>query len=118
MKHAAKVVPHLAIDAITYGIVLRDWKVLIKQQDVLSEGIPEIVLGVAWDVILVDAPRGHSDDNPGRMKSIYHASILARTGTDVFVHDCNREVEAVYFDQFLRMERLQGSVGRLRHYRR
>ena len=116
VSQAARVVPHLAIDSITYGTIISDWQSLMDDEATLSANIPEVAQNATWDVILVDAPRGHEDGNPGRMKSIYQASILAKPGTDVFVHDCNREVEAAYCDRFLKATRFQIQIDRLRHY--
>ncbi len=72
-----------------------------------------------WDVILVDAPRGFDDECPGRMKSIYEASRLIKSGGHVFVHDCERVVEREYTDKYF----LEGNlveeveeIGNLRHY--
>lgn len=57
-------------------------------------------------------------NHAGRMKSIFMASWLAQQHkkTDVFVHDCNRIVEATYSDKYLRPANLQKSFDRLRHY--
>lgn len=49
-----------------------------------------------WDCIFVDAPVGTTDKKPGRMQSIFTASILANKDTDVFIHDCDRIVEDIY----------------------
>ena len=56
---------------------------------------------------------------PGRMQSIYMASKLARENgnTDVFVHDCDRQIENAYANRFLGQENLACEVERLRHYR-
>lgn len=117
VEQASRVVPHLSIRPIVYGTNLAHWRTLIADESSLKEGIPDEVRSKTWDVILVDAPRGHEDGNPGRMKSIYQASVLACESTDVFVHDCNREVEAAYCDRFLTSGRLQNVVRRLRHYK-
>jgi len=116
VEQASRVVPHLSIRPMVYGTSLDDWRDLLNDEPALRAGLPDEVRSTKWDVILVDAPRGHEAGNPGRMKSIYHASILATAGTDVFVHDCNREVEAAYCDHFLTPSRLQNQVRRLRHY--
>lgn len=58
--------------------------------------LPEVVLKTQWDCIFVDSPQGNKKIYPGRMQSIYSASILAKKNTDVFVHDCDRRVEDMY----------------------
>ena len=63
--------------------------------------LPEQVTQSRWDVILVDGPAGYTDENPGRMQSIYTASKLIKKGGYVFVHDCHRKVEQVYSDKYL-----------------
>lgn len=62
----------------------------------LKMNIPESVLNTKWDVIIVDAPNGSKEHSPGRMQSIYTASILSNTETDVFIHDVQRIVERKY----------------------
>ena len=83
------------------------------------DDLPDEVLSLAWDVILVDAPQGFRHSTPGRMKSIYTAAVLGRRATDVevLVHDCDRTVERVYSDRFLGPDRMLSQIDRLRHYR-
>jgi len=50
-------------------------------------GVPAWLMDEEWDVILVDAPHGFAPHLPGRQQSIYLASLLARPGTTLFVHD-------------------------------
>lgn len=61
---------------------------------------------------------GWSDAKPGRMKSIYTAAKLAHSSKDcsVFVHDCDRQVEAIYSDTFLHQKNLISMQDRLRYY--
>jgi glucuronoxylan 4-O-methyltransferase len=82
-------------------------------------GIPQDVWKTAWDVILVDAPRGTRWYKPGRAMSVYTASLLARRapGCDVFVHDTNRETERNASDWFLGANCLVEQAGTMRHYR-
>jgi uncharacterized protein (TIGR01627 family) len=81
--------------------------------------LPDIVTKIRWNYIFVDAPAGYDTYLPGRMKSIYTAFQLAFNApqTDIFVHDCHREVEAVYCDYFLKPENLIKEFCHLRHYR-
>ena len=80
--------------------------------------LPDEVLSVGWDVIFVDSPQGGSKKRPGRMKSIYSASVLAkRSGAvDVLVHDCDRVIEATYSDVYLGPQNMVNEVRTLRHY--
>ncbi|PPD75600.1 hypothetical protein GOBAR_DD27477 [Gossypium barbadense] len=57
--------------------------------------LPQEVYQLKWDVVVVDGPIGDAPDAPGRMSTIYTASILARSGktTDVVVHDVHRMIE-------------------------
>lgn len=64
--------------------------------DNLKMTLPDVVTNTKWDVIFVDSPVGTNDKKPGRMQSIFTASILANKDTEVFVHDCDRKVEDTY----------------------
>ncbi|XP_062218244.1 protein IRX15-LIKE-like [Phragmites australis] len=66
--------------------------------------LPNQLYDVAWDVILVDGPRGYTEGSPGRMAAIYSAAVMARTRgaeTEVLVHDYEREVESACGREFL-----------------
>jgi hypothetical protein len=93
---------------------------LLEDTSLLSGTLTNDVEREEWDIILVDAPAGDGDETTGRMKSIFLASRLIRRSGDVFVHDCDREVEDVYCNKFLRKENLKmeyrDPVGLLRHY--
>lgn len=105
---------------INYNTQRSDWKMLLESPSLLEMVLPDNVEKEEWDVVLVDAPMGWSDQTPGRMKSIFIASRLVKNSGDVFVHDCDREVEDIYCNNFLKKENLKiekkGPTGLLRHY--
>ncbi|CAK9161433.1 unnamed protein product [Ilex paraguariensis] len=84
--------------------------------------LPNQFYDVDWDVILVDGPRGHWPDAPGRMSAIFTAGVLARSKkggnpkTHVFVHDINMEAERVSSEEFLCKENLVKSKDFLGHF--
>ncbi|XP_073318136.1 protein IRX15-LIKE-like [Primulina huaijiensis] len=42
-----------------------------------NDHLPKVSKCNPWDVVLVDGPRGDTPDSPGKMATIYMASILA-----------------------------------------
>ena len=113
--------PEIKAYLVTYDTLRKDWKRLLESPALLEVSLPESVKEKNWDIVLVDAPAGYDDNTPGRMKSIYTASKLVKDSGDVFVHDCNREVEDTFCDNFLKEENLsseiKSSIGNLRQYR-
>jgi hypothetical protein len=105
---------------VNYHTRRTDWKLLLESPALLDMALPDQVTHADWDIILVDAPNGWTEQDPGRMKSIYLSSRLIGDSGDVFVHDCNREIEDAYCNKFLRKENLRGElqapVGFLRQY--
>lgn len=105
---------------INYDTKRKDWKTFLEDTSLLNMTLPNDVEKEEWDVILVDAPVGRYDQNPGRMKSIFLSSRLVKNSGDIFVHDCNREVEDIYCNKFLGKENLKmeirAPIGFLRHY--
>nr|KYP55607.1 hypothetical protein KK1_001827 [Cajanus cajan] len=83
------------------------------------KNLPSQVYEKNWDVMVVDGPSGDSPDSPGRMGSIYTASVLARAGniSDVVVHDVDRMIEKWFSREFLCDENLLYSKGKLWHFR-
>lgn len=106
---------------VHYRTRIKDWERLLEDPSLLKMSLPSDVERKKWDIIIVDAPEGWHDQAPGRMKSIYQSSKLIKNSGDVFVHDCDREIEDVYCGRFLKKENLkreiQGPFGLLRHYR-
>ena len=100
----------------------KDWKILLNNPSSLAMILPPEVKEIEWDVILVDAPSGVDDKSPGRMKSIFTSSELIKKNGDIFIHDCDREVERIYSTHFLKEENLKvelkapPGIGYLRHY--
>lgn len=77
--------------------------------------LPKEVYHHKWDVIVVDGPSGDTAEAPGRMQTIYTASVIARAGktTDVLIHDVNRMIEKWFSREFLCEENLVSSKGNL-----
>ena len=111
--------PQLTTYAVQYHTKLSDWTILLTQDPMnLAIDLPPEVMNTDWDLIFVDAPEGYEETKPGRMQSIYMASILGRKGrAHLFVHDCDRPAEQAYCSRFLMNGRLIRSIGRLRHYK-
>lgn len=102
---------------VDYQTCRTEWRELLASPERLAMRLPDEVERHSWDVVLVDGPAGFTDSSPGRMKSIVLAMRLANSVADVFVHDCDRPIEQMYCDRFLKPENLVAQIGRLRHYR-
>ncbi len=113
--------PALEGHLVAYPTRVRQWCEILHDPNKLRMALPPTVANVRWDVVLVDGPAGWHDDAPGRMCSIYAASAFAADDADVFVHDCERPLEASYCDLYLTNENLVEEIGAgapiLRHYR-
>lgn len=112
--------PGIDIRMVRYGTRQERWRELLDgPATALVLDLPEDVDGGRWDVIFVDGPTAYAGSCPGRMKSIYTAAALAHRwpGTDVVVHDCDRESERAYCDRFLGGALLVREFERTRHYR-
>jgi len=62
--------------------------------------LPQTVRERKWATILVDAPQGWGD-GPGRLQSIYEASLLVAERGRIFVHDCDRAGEEYLVGRYL-----------------
>lgn len=106
---------------VNYGTKLKEADRLLdkyrstKDFEMLKLELPEFVWNINWDIIVVDAPTGVKDGHPGRMKSIFTASLLSKKDTDVFVHDCDRRVEDLYTREFFGNSFRQ--LTKLRHFK-
>lgn len=109
--------PELQAREVRYTTRLGEWKELLDQPERLAMELPPDVREEDWDVVLVDAPAGWNESTPGRMQSVFMSRRLAAPGGDVFVHDCDREVERACCDRLLPAEGFVKQVGKLRHYR-
>ncbi|KAL3644792.1 hypothetical protein CASFOL_009972 [Castilleja foliolosa] len=89
-----------------------------KKCNLALTNLPREVRDTMWDVVIVDGPSGDGPDSPGRMASIYTASVLARRGnkTHVIVHDVDRMIEKWFSWEFLCQENLVSSKGRFWHF--
>jgi glucuronoxylan 4-O-methyltransferase len=114
-----ELLPGVVVHQVGYGTLRTQWKRLLDRHERLfMEDLPNSVISADWDVIFVDSPQGGSRRRPGRMMSIYTAGVLARRSSDVdvFVHDCDREVERAYSDHYLGAETMVRQIDRLRHF--
>ncbi len=108
--------PSLIIHQIEYNSKIDDADKYLDRKNVNYDTWPEAVTSRSYDLIFVDAPVGHSPGYPGRMLPIIASAKLAGANGHVFVHDCDRDVESRFSDQYLGPNRTMHQVGRLRHY--
>lgn len=112
--------PQINAELVQYTTERWQWKELLNkgEPDLLLLDLPDSITETKWDIIFVDGPEGWSDEKPGRMQSIFTTALIANTAPDthVFVHDCDRVVEATYSSLFLGDDHLKAVIDRMRHY--
>lgn len=104
--------PALEAYSVSYPCNITEWEDVIDKPERLAMNLPLEIVNTLWDVIFVDGPRGHrySEDQPGRMSSIYMASQLVARGGYVFVHDAERTVEDAFSSKYLGEDQLIANV--------
>ena len=90
---------HLNTFPISYTTQRFRWKELLQDTNKLYLPLGEEIESKHWDVIFIDGPKGFHKYTPGRMQSIFNASNLSYS--NILVHDCDREVEKIYFETFI-----------------
>lgn len=86
--------PSLNIVKVEYHTKLKNWKALDSSNPgALTLDTSPTLRGQRWDVILVDAPVGCTEESPGRMQSICSAAKWCDSQGTVYVDDCDREAE-------------------------
>ena len=120
LQHVVEQLPKIQAYQVNYHTKRFQWRHFLNNPRALLMTLPEKILNTRWDIILVDGPTGCDNTTPGRMQSIYMAALLAHqknSHADVFIHDCDREVEAAYSNKFFRDDYLKTTIDRLRHYK-
>lgn len=112
-------IPDGELVQVRYGFKRWQWRFLLPVPALLfMKDLPASIVNESWDIIFVDSPQGGNWKRPGRMTSLYTASVLARRPgkTELLAHDCDRRVEQAYCDRYLGAQKLQKQVRTLRHY--
>ncbi|KAG6633361.1 hypothetical protein CIPAW_12G043500 [Carya illinoinensis] len=86
-----------------------------RSQPLALTTLPQEVYQHNWDLTLVDGPSGDTPEAPGRMETIYTASMIARSGNtkEVVIHGVHRMIERWFSWSFLCEENLVSSKGKL-----
>jgi hypothetical protein len=110
--------PELNSYLVKYSTICGEWQKVLNSPGLMQMELLDEIKAEHWDVIIVDAPVGAHESAPGRMQSIYTALSLSRdSSSDIFVHDCHREVEQACCDRLLTAKRFVGQSHTMRHYR-
>jgi len=127
IKFMKKIIPKAEVRSVQYTNNGYNAEVLLEEYKLKGNGLSveldSDIRNAKWDVIVVDAPAGFHLKEPCRMKSIYESYALSKNNsTDVFIHDCEREIEKIYSDYFFKdysfVKEFNNDVnGILRHYR-
>ena len=99
IRFSKNVNPEINIIKVNYRTRRKNWRKLLGQDKRLQMRLPNYIKNTVWDLIYVDGPRGYNDRVPGRMQSIFSAAKLKTR--HLLVHDCDREVEKVYFTEYI-----------------
>eukprot|EP01006_Ploeotia_vitrea_P000542 TRINITY_DN103237_c0_g1_i1.p1 TRINITY_DN103237_c0_g1~~TRINITY_DN103237_c0_g1_i1.p1 ORF type:complete len:325 (-),score=26.75 TRINITY_DN103237_c0_g1_i1:1089-2063(-) len=106
--NVTRLLPNLTVYQVRYNTKRANAMALLQNQTTLLMALPHELMKPHWDVILVDAPPGAKDHQPGRMQSIYTSAVLGwsalklgKKRVDVLVHDAERKVEDLYAKTFL-----------------
>lgn len=113
---------------ITYDVPRIKWRDLTNSakndgdNTLLIKNLPTKVKDTKWDIILVDGPLGGYDgtlkgNGPGRAQSIFTAHYLSENNVDIFIHDCDREIENVCSDTLFKSVDLIKRIKTLKHYK-
>ena len=68
--------PGIKAGLVNYNTTMDQWKDIIDSEDALQLDMPDNIKNKTWDIIFVDAPRGVSGNNPGRMKIKYQLLMI------------------------------------------
>jgi len=110
-----------AIEAylINYGTERKEWAWFLKHEWALSLDLPPEIRNTSWDIIIVDGPQAYNSESPGRMRSIFASTTLYAPQADVFVDDCDREVESAFVERYIAREKgvvQANSSERFKHF--
>jgi len=101
---------NLKVHHVVYKTSVQEYKRIKFDEEEIKIDLPDEVTQVSWDFIIVDAPKGHQPPRPykgpGRMSSIFSASLLIKEDGIVIVDDFNREVERIYSTHYFGEENL------------
>ncbi|KAH7415006.1 hypothetical protein KP509_14G023000 [Ceratopteris richardii] len=103
------------------NICMPEKNILQSQCKLALKSLPEHLYQIKWDVIMIDAPRGYSEEFPGRMSAIYTSALMARAAsreqsTDILLHDVDRPVESKYSEEFFCAKNRVEAAGKLWHF--
>lgn len=105
---------NMDVRLIEYSCNINDYAKIIDDENKLKINLPSDIISEKWDLIIIDSPLGGTDNCPGRMQSIYMASIL--NCSHYLLHDCNRNVEKLYGKKYLKNKLY--SINSLNYYRK
>lgn len=119
LEHDIKWIPENKDDVflINYTSNIKNFKILLREYENknflnLEIKIPNFIIEINWDFILVDGPPGNKKNSIGRSQSIYMAKKLSSKNTQIFIHDCNRELEDLYS---IKLFKVINQLTKLRH---
>jgi hypothetical protein len=60
----------------------------------------ELIKNAPYDIIYIDGPTGYQENHPGRLLPIFWSKILSKSGSLIYIDDCERALESMCINRY------------------